>query len=481
VDHPEPGSWPADRLIDTHAHLTDHHYVDNLPAVLDRARAVGVSCVVDVGTDEETSRQAIEHARSHPPVTAAVGIHPSDLTTVSKGWFDRLRTMCRAPEVVALGEIGLDYHYDTVPRDSQQDTFRRQLDLAVDVGLPVVVHCRKAMDDVLRIIEDSGINRGIMHCFSGTPEEGRRAVELGFHVSFAGNLTYKKSLLPAVARELPTNRLLVETDSPYLTPVPHRGKKNEPALVVHTVRELARILSPLTYEDLVRITGRNAAAFLGLDGPKPESTIAYPIRRSLYLNVTNRCSNQCLFCARGGDYTVKGHDLRLERDPSADEVLEAVGDPAKYDQVVFCGYGEPTIRLDLLLEVGRRLKGRARSLRLNSNGLGSLHHQRDIVPELAEVIDSISVSLNAADPVEYHRLCRSRYGLEAFPAVVDFIRQAARHIPRVIATAVAYPGLGVGPVEHLARRELEVDFRLRTYQPGGKRQTVSPTRIGGGD
>jgi TatD DNase family protein len=480
LDRPERGEWPTDRLIDTHAHLTAPHYTDDLPAVLKRAREAGVGCVIDVGTDLETSRRAIKHAGSWSMVSAAVGVHPSDLLEVPGDWLSLIRRLGREPAVVALGEIGLDYHYDTVPEDRQKDAFRRQCDLAVELGLPALIHCRKAMADVLRIMEESGVNRGIMHCFSGNLEEARRAIELGFHISFAGNLTFRNSRLPEVARQLPTSRILVETDSPYLTPVPRRGRRNEPALIVHTVRELVRILSPLTYEDVVRITGRNGAEVLGLGGQTTEPTIAYRIRRSLYLNVTNRCLNNCLFCARNGDYKVKGYDLRLKREPSLTEVLAAMGDAEGYDQVVFCGYGEPTIRLDLLLEVGRRLKGRATSLRLNSNGLGSLYHGRDIVPELAGVVDSVSVSLNAADAVEYHRLCRSRYGLSAFPAVLDFIRRAAEHIPQVTATAVAYPGIDVGPVEKLAREKLGVDFRLRVCQPINQTTNVPPTPTGVG-
>lgn len=193
--------------------------------------------------------------------------------------------------------------------------------------------------------------------------------------------------------------------------------------------------------------------------------IAYELEGSLYLNLTNACPNKCLFCVREYAPGVGGYQLWLDRDPSAEEVIAAAGDISPYREVVFCGYGEPTCRLDTLLHVARNLHGRGVPLRLNTNGLGNLIAGRDILPELAGCIDVVSVSLNAADSEEYQRLCRPAFGERAFPAVLDFIRRAKEYIPRVVASVVPFEGLDLEACRRLAG-ELGADFRIRQMIPG---------------
>jgi TatD DNase family protein len=259
--------------------------------------------------------------------------------------------------------------------------------------------------------------------------------------------------------------MLVETDAPYLTPVPYRGTRNEPAYVRLTAERVAA-LKGLSLEDVGRITTLNAQRLFGI-GAEPESgVIAYKIRNSLYLNITNRCSNRCSFCAKFNDFTVKGHKLVLDHEPTYLEVMDAIGDPTGCDEVVFCGYGEPLLRLDLLKDVARDLKAMGMKTRINTDGQANLVYGRNILPELAGLIDTISVSLNAADADTYGRLCGTPFGADGFDAVCAFLREAPAHIPHVVASAVTVPGLDIEAVERLAR-ELGVEFRMREFAEVG--------------
>ena len=237
-------------MIDSHCHLADEAFLEDLPAVIERARAAGLTavlCVVDVSNPAEGER-AQAAAALWDGVWTTAGVHPH----TAGAYADRparsvelvAQRVGRDPRVRAIGEIGLDYHYDFAPRDVQREVFAAQVAFAREAGLPVVVHTREADEDTLQILEHSGRGdlRGVFHCFSGGPKLARRAVALGFHVSFSGILTFPNALaVREAAREVPVDRLLVETDSPYLAPVPLRGKRNEPASVVLIARELARL------------------------------------------------------------------------------------------------------------------------------------------------------------------------------------------------------------------------------------------------
>jgi TatD DNase family protein len=185
------------------------------------------------------------------------------------------------------------------------------------------------------------------------------------------------------------------------------------------------------------------------------------------LNITNRWTNSCIFCAKFKDFVVKGHDLLLDHEPSVTEIKQEIGNPTLYDEIVFCGYGEPLLRLDLIKEVSRWLKDQGCSVRINSDGQANLVHGRNILPELAALIDAISISLNAADMDNYQKLCHSPFGAQqSYQAVKDFIQQAGQYIPDVTATAVTYPGIDIAACEHVAM-ELGVKFKAREYNEGG--------------
>jgi len=257
-------------LIDTHAHLDDEKFRDDLPAVLDRARAAGVQRVLCIATTAPSSRACVQLAHRYPELlSATVGIQPNHVAEAAPAAWDEILALVDDPQVVALGETGLDRYWDFTPFAQQQDYFARHLELARQKHLPVVIHCRQAEADVLAMLREAyekhGPVRGVMHSFTGDRATAEACLALGLYISFAGMLTYKNAAdLRAVARTLPIDRLLVETDSPYLSPVPLRGRRNEPAHVVHTANCLAGLLG-LSPEALAEATTRNALALFQRD------------------------------------------------------------------------------------------------------------------------------------------------------------------------------------------------------------------------
>jgi TatD DNase family protein len=253
-------------LFDTHAHLHFPEFAADLEAVLARARAGGVRRMVTVGTDLETSRAAIALAERDADLFASVGVHPHHAGEVGDADLADLERLARSPKVVAVGETGLDFFRDLSPRDAQERVFRWQLALGRRVGKPVLIHCRDAHAETLRILGEADVGRtgGVMHCFSGDSAVARRVLDLGLLISVAGPVTYPNArALPEVARLVPADRLVVETDCPFLPPQPYRGKRNEPAHVVITARRVAELRGePL--EQLAAQTSENACRLFTL-------------------------------------------------------------------------------------------------------------------------------------------------------------------------------------------------------------------------
>ena len=254
--------------IDTHAHLDDDRFAADLPAVLARAAAAGVVRVLTIGVDLATSLAAVRLAEAHPMLAAVVGVQPNHAAEAAPGDFEQIARLAGHPKVVAVGETGLDRYWDRAPFALQLDHFARHLALARDCGKPVVIHCRDAEADVVAVLRAEFAARGpvagVMHSFSGDAATAAACVGFGLHVSFAGMLTYKTAgAIRAAAQVVPLDRLLVETDSPYLAPVPVRGKRNEPAHVAHTGAVLAGVVG-VTVAELAAATTANARRLFGL-------------------------------------------------------------------------------------------------------------------------------------------------------------------------------------------------------------------------
>ncbi len=454
-------------LVDSHAHIDASDYDGDRRKILERALSKGVGTIIAVGSDLDSSRKTVDIANSFEGVFAAVGVHPHDVKSVANKSAGHIKVLADNAKVVAIGEIGLDYHYDHSPRKLQKHWFREQIRMAVKIGKPVIVHCRDAGEDVFSILEEERVWRvgGVVHCFTGDAELARKFLGLDLHLGVAGPITFENSdELRSVFADVPIERILVETDSPYLTPSPNRGKRNEPAYTVQVAEKLAEIKG-LTLEDVARATSVNVRRLFKI-GPCPvPGTIAYPLSGKLYLNITNRCYNACLFCGLLSDRVFVGHDLTLESDPGVEAILEAAGDPDRYEEVVFSGYGEPTTRLEELKQVALELRGRgAKRIRLATNGLGNRVNGRSILPELLGLIDAISVSLQAESPEAYEKVCKTKEIENPYPSVKEFVSEAKRLFGDVEVTAVDMPGIiDIEACEKVAREELNVSFRRHSF------------------
>jgi TatD DNase family protein len=257
-------------VIDSHCHLDDARFDADRDAVIQRAFDAGVDLMVAIGTGKGPPdlEAGVRLTVAHPQFVATVGVHPHDAAKATPDTFQRLEGLLAHPKVVAVGEIGLDYHYDFSPRDVQRDVFAEQLRIAAAHRKPIVIHTRESWEDTMTLLEQHWAPHalpGIMHCFTGNTEQARRSLALGFYISFGGVVTFPKATdLHEAARTVPLDRMLLETDAPYLAPVPQRGKRNEPAFLVHTARKLAE-LRGVPVEEIVRATTGNSRRVMLLD------------------------------------------------------------------------------------------------------------------------------------------------------------------------------------------------------------------------
>lgn len=245
-------------MIDTHTHLDLPQFDKNRKEIIEYAFSCGVEKIVNAGTDLESSSQSVKLATAYSPIYAAVGFDPNDAKKFSQENLQSLKKLAQHEKVVAIGEIGLDFYHKSSPATIQKEVFVSQLDLALELNLPVVVHIRNAYPESLDILESRKGLRGVLHCFEGDFEQAKRGLDLGFYISFNGKITYNNPCLVSLVKQIPLDRILVETDCPYLPPNPHRGKINQPAWVRLVIERIAQINPELTFEDVERITTSNA-------------------------------------------------------------------------------------------------------------------------------------------------------------------------------------------------------------------------------
>ncbi len=262
-------------FVDVHCHLSFPDFDDDRNAVIERLKEQHISLLIDPGTDPETSKRSLELSTRYRFIYSTVGLHPHDIAAgLTDRTFNELEALALLPKVVGIGEIGLDYHYPDYRKELQQEAFRAMLQIAKKLDLPVVIHSRDAWEDTLKILnEEKASNlRGIMHCFSGNTEIALACIRLGFKISVSGTLTYKKSTLPAVVHDLDTGDLLTETDAPWLSPVPFRGKRNEPSHVRFVTEKIAEIkeLSLETTAEIIKNTALDLFSITKTAGKPPE-------------------------------------------------------------------------------------------------------------------------------------------------------------------------------------------------------------------
>ena len=465
-------------FIDSHAHLFYPDYKDDIDEVIRRAKEAGVTFFVVPGTNVETSRAAIALAERYPSVYACVGLHPLDLANANKASLKEIEELSQHKKVVAIGEIGLDYYYDTTPKPQQQAMYRAQIEIAVRRNLPIVVHTRDSMADAVAIVEEmvrsnedwrrqpatsnshAAASKGVFHCFSGDVQTARRLFTLGFLVSYPGIVTFKNSATLPTLKAIGYDHIMLETDSPYLTPVPNRGKRNEPSYIPEIARKIAEVCGA-NINDVARTTTYNAKRLFTID-TLAEPVFTYQLGSSLYINLTIRCDADCVFCDRKGEAVVKGHNLKITREPTVAEVIAEIKDPTLYDEIVFCGYGEPTIRFDAVKEVSAWVKQQSGKVRLNTDGHGNVINKRNIAPELKGIVDTVSISLNSTDPEQYGALMKID-GKKYHAAMVEFAREAKKYVPEVVMSVVGIDDVDLEKAKKFAEVELGVKYRVRPY------------------
>ncbi|MFH1752720.1 MAG: TatD family hydrolase [Candidatus Omnitrophota bacterium] len=455
-------------LIDTHSHLDFPDFDRDRDQAIERARDAGVAYIINIGSSVEASKRSVELSEEHDNVYASVGVHPHYAKDVKGAIPQDLKKLFERTKVVAVGETGLDYYRNLSPKEEQISLFKEFIELSLDKNLPLVIHSREAHEDTLKLLKglSRGGIKGVMHCFSGTEEYLNECLALGLFISFTCSLTFKNAkALRVIAEKVPLERLLIETDAPYMAPQELRGKRNEPSYLTHLVKELSG-LHGHSVDDIARITTHNAKTLFGL--PMEEGArIVYPIRDSLYINMTNRCTNDCAFCVRLSRDFVKGHNLKLEKEPTVEEIIEAMGDFSAYKEIVFCGYGEPTLRLDDVKTIAGYAKDKGLRTRLITNGEGNLIHKRSIAKELSGIIDKVSISFNVDTAEMYDDICKSRFGRGVFDKIKEFARECRDAGIKVEATFLDLPGVDIGNCERIATEELKVDFRLRRLDAVG--------------
>ncbi|SEN82460.1 TatD DNase family protein [Mesobacillus persicus] len=254
-------------LFDTHVHLNAEQFNDDLQEVIERAQAEGITKMVVVGFDRPTITKAIELCETYEFIFASVGWHPVDAIDMQPEDLEWLRELSAHPKVVAIGEMGLDYHWDKSPKEIQKEVFKQQIQLAKEVKLPIIIHNREATADIVEILRTEGADEvgGIMHCYSGSVEIAKECIDMNFYISLGGPVTFKNAKKPKeVAEAIPLERLLIETDCPYLAPHPYRGKRNEPAYVKLVAEQIAE-LKGISYEEVAKATTENAKKLFGIN------------------------------------------------------------------------------------------------------------------------------------------------------------------------------------------------------------------------
>ena len=458
-------------LVDTHAHINFAKFKDDLDATIAKAFNADVKYILNIGTDLKTTQESVALAKKYEAVYAAAGIHPTDAAELDiDEAVNAIEAFLREDKVVAIGEVGLDYYHDAASHEEQKKLLRAFIKLQKKASLPLILHVRDAYEDFFSILNDEygdGPVKGVVHCFSGNKDHLKKALDLGLYVSITGPVTYKKSdELREIAYLIPDEKLLLETDCPFLAPQKYRGQRNEPAYI----RDLAEYIAELrgiSLDDIARITTVNSNKLFGFPDVDLSPKAVYKIRDSIYVNVTQSCSNACVFCVKFRDQLVKGYNLHLDKDPDAQTVIKEIRAYGGKDRkVVFCGLGEPFLRLDFIKEVATEIKKDGCTVRVDTNGHGALINKRNVLPELKGLVDSLCVSLNAPNAELYNKICTPAFEGNVFEAVCDFIREAKKYVPDVMVSYVDLPDVEPLAMEKLVA-ELGADLRVRHYDVVG--------------
>jgi TatD DNase family protein len=420
-------------MIDSHCHLNARHFDDDREDAIARAVSDGVTSFMNIGFDRESLRDTLELVEQYPFMFGAAGVHPHDAESLDDALEADVRQALDHPRMVAVGEIGLDFYRNLAPREVQEAVFKKMIAVAREKNKPIVIHCRDAFNEVLETLAAEGTTyRGIFHAFSGSPEDAQRIFDLGFHVGIGGVVTYRNARLSETVAAIPIEKIVLETDSPYLTPHPWRGKRNEPSFVAHVARTVA-IVKGLSLEEVSRITTQNYLDAMGLSAenlPRP----VYRIDGAVYIEAA---------LAEPAD---------LDPIPAEDT-----------DEAIIMGLVDPLDRLDHTLALATRAKEREWRVRLNATGMANHTAGRDVTPDLAGKVDEIVVVLFGTTLDLHNRLAHPAVTAEEWEIMRDFVRCSVAAGIDTVCEFVATPGFEPDPCRLFAK-ELGAQYDIRMYR-----------------
>lgn len=397
-------------MIDSHVHLDHPLFKDDFEEVVARAIEDGVSAIVNIGFDPESTRATAEFVEKYPFFFGVLGTHPHDAAGHTLDYEVELKTLLDQPRMIGVGEIGLDYHYDHSPRDVQRKVFRRMLWLARLKDKPVVIHCRDAEPDVLEVLASERMRfRGIFHAFNHDASVARRVTELGFHLGIGGVATFKKAKLLDILHAIPLDRIVLETDGPYLAPHPFRGKRNEPALIGFVVDALARIHG-VPADEIARQTTENFLLAMRIEKKSLPAPV-YKIGNRVYI------------------HTIPEADPVALADRAADTAGKMFGDAGPgetraVEEAVICGFYEPLEYIDQVMAVSARLRSMGARVRVITGRRGHAAVGRDAVSSLVGIVDALTVRMYGPTAAQHERTAMTGLGDAAFASLVDFVKGA---------------------------------------------------------
>jgi len=457
------------KLIDTHCHLQFDDYKNDLEEVINTSiHDFNIYKLINIGIDLETSIQSINLSKKYPDlIYSAIGIHPNYTANIDDNELIKFDELIQTNKqlIKAYGEIGLDYYRNYSHPSIQQKYFIKQIKLAQKYNLPIIIHSRDSFDDTITILEDhvSRFYPVVFHCFSGNEEQLLKLKEKGYYIGIDGPITFKNNKMPNFIKKFPLNKILLETDSPFLTPHPFRGKRNIPGYVKFVAEKLSSIFE-ISLEKIAEITTQNAINFFKLGHT---NTYTYELGNNLYINLTNRCTNKCYFCpAVHKNFNIGVYNLKLTKEPDFEEIITQIDTNKQYGEVVFCGFGEPTLKLDIVKKVAQYLKKFNYRIRLDTNGHGNVIHKRNILKELSNIIDTISISLNAENEEIYTKICNPVFGKQTYNQVLDFIKNAKKYIKNVRVSVVTVPEINIEKCKKIADN-FNIEFKVRPYVKEG--------------
>ena len=420
-------------MIDSHCHLNLDHFEDDRDAAIARAVTDGVAAFMNIGYDRQSLRETLSLLEQYPFMYGAAGVHPHDAAAYDPTLDAEVRAALEHPRMVAVGEIGLDFYRDIAPRETQQDVFRKMIALSREKHKPIVIHCRDAFNEVIEtLINEGGTYRGIFHAFSAGEAEAGSIFQLGFHVGIGGVVTYKNARLAETVARLPIERIVIETDAPYLTPHPWRGKRNEPSFVTHVLRTIARV-KDMSVAEVDRITTENYLQAMGLEAGALPAPV-YKIEDTLYIH-----------CAAA---------------QPAD--MDAVA-PEAVEEAVLTGLVDPLENMEHTLSLAAHARERGWHVRLHTPGLANHAAGRDVTKELVGVVDEVVVALFGVNARLHDELAYPALGNEGWELMRDFVRCSVASGLETVCEFIATPGFEPEPCREFAK-QLGAHYDIRMYR-----------------